>query len=52
MIESCSCGAGIHSISYKRVLEWRHNHRHLPDDPGLELEQILAYNFIFPEEEK
>lgn len=27
MRESCSCGAAVHSVSYKRVKEWRALHR-------------------------
>lgn len=28
MRESCSCGAGIHTIFYKRALTWRLTHLH------------------------
>lgn len=28
MRESCSCGAGIYTISYRRVLVWRLTHKH------------------------
>jgi len=54
MRESCSCGAGIVSISYKRVREWRQAHRCNPvtllDVLDAEVEDIFS-DFIADEEE-
>ena len=27
MRESCSCGAAIHTLSYRRILHWRATHK-------------------------
>lgn len=32
MRESCSCGAGIHTLFYKRALVWRVTHLHTDSD--------------------
>lgn len=44
MRESCSCGAAVHSLSYKRVKEWRRAHIHTPDNPAAELEAMIEYH--------
>lgn len=37
MYEQCSCGAYIRTLSYKRVQEWRNEHKHpepqQPEEP-------------------
>jgi hypothetical protein len=52
MRESCSCGAGIISLNYKRVLKWRHTHKHTAADPDQELDDMFAYGIIFAADEK
>lgn len=37
MRESCSCGAAIHTISYRRAVEWRFTHQHLVTETLSEL---------------
>ena len=37
MRESCSCGAAIHVIGYRRAREWRDTHKH-ETETVLELE--------------
>lgn len=32
MRESCSCGAAIHTLSYKAALLWRYSHQHVAGD--------------------
>jgi hypothetical protein len=32
MRESCSCGAAIHTLQYKRALMWRVTHKHTDSD--------------------
>jgi len=36
MRESCSCGAFIQTIQYRRVKAWRTEHQHTPAEPDEE----------------
>jgi hypothetical protein len=38
MKESCSCGAAIQTISYKRAITWRLTHFHQTETEQVELE--------------
>lgn len=54
MRESCSCGAAIHVIGYRKVVAWRATHLHNVDDRVLEnmTETSIPIGFTRAEEEK
>lgn len=53
MRESCSCGAGIHTIHYRRVLTWRLTHLHGdPEVHDIESETSFPTGFTIEAEDE
>jgi hypothetical protein len=53
MRESCSCGAAIHVIGYRKALVWRATHLHNADETVIEqtTETSLPVGFTIEQEE-
>lgn len=53
MRESCSCGAAVQTLSYRRVVTWRLTHYHDTDHDITELstETSIPTGFTIPDED-
>lgn len=52
MRESCSCGAAIHTLFYKRALTWRLTHLHAAEETHELLSDTYPVGFTIPADEE
>ena len=52
MRESCGCGAGIHTLFYKRAYLWRMTHKCQIETPQIELNSNTSFPVGFSIEEE